>query len=111
MSNHSRRLDKLEKRLRPALETESSRRFRARIEAGLQRARAHREATGLGEVLDVLPPEPADATSGMTEIQLISHNLHRGRERKHLRWAATKNAKEAAANVLPSSVPLNPGGH
>jgi hypothetical protein len=110
MSNHSRRLDKLEKRLLPAVETESSRRFRAGIEAGLQRALAHREASGFGEVLDVLPLEPADATRGMTEIQIISHNLHRGREGNHLRWAATKDAKALAVKDLLSPVSLLTGG-
>ncbi len=100
-------VEKLEKRLVPPPETAFSRQLMLRLKAGLERVRIYREAHGLIEPVEVLPPEPADATRGMTEIQVITRILHRGRKRNYLRsLGAEELAGRSSRSSASGSIPL-----
>jgi hypothetical protein len=80
-------IERLKKRFMPAPETKADRRLRARMDAGLQRFRASREAPGLSL--------PSDEQSGRTRAQL--------------QFVARKTAEALAAQEPGASSPLAQG--
>ena len=88
MKSWERRLQKVEKRFMPALETAFDRKLLRRIEAGRRRVRQDRQAHGMSDSSN----EGWLASKSHTArgSQLIVNILHEGRERNHLRWLRDK---------------------
>jgi len=99
MTTIERQLQKLEKRLSPAVQTDFDRQLVNRLVAGRERARAANEALGVNtpsDDQDLLPPILAGTFCGMTRAQIQIRILHRGRERNHLRCLASRKENNDA---------------
>ena len=81
---------------------DTSRRLRARLDAGRERARAALEVHGLSLPSDeeLLLSIPAGIFQGMERTQIQIYILHRGRQRAYQQFAAGKAVKDPAAGVV-----------
>src|ERR1017187_7715933 len=110
MMTSTKRLSDLEKaRKKKSMPTpDTSRRLRARLDAGRERARAALQVHGLSLPSDeeLLLSIPAGTFEGMDRTQIQVFILHRGRQRAYRRFAARKAAKDPADKKLASSSQL-----
>jgi hypothetical protein len=93
MKSIDRRIQRLERRLLPEPETESSRRLLARLEAGRRRVR---EMYGDNELDDLLPNETMQDISNGPDM--IIDMLNRGRQLARLRNSQPTTANHEATH-------------